>query len=183
VPCFCAVIGWGIVQVAFDYGNLNFIEIIMRNSGPGKKSKNLFWAALILFLVGMHSILLGLGIYFFTDIFYKVFFAASIENIFFVRQSGIFLFLQGLFYLYPLFNLKNLYNLTLVVIIAKIVAVYFLIANAQYTAAPEMIYLAAFFDALMGAGLTVVYVKFRRAYSQPHPGIRPTAEASVKEIA
>ena len=156
----------------------------MKYSGPGKKSKNLFWAALILFLVGMHSILLGLAIYFFTDIFYKVFFAGNIENIFFVRQAGIFLFLQGLFYLYPLFNLKHLYNLILLVIVAKFVAVYFLIANAHFTTAPEMIYLAAFFDALMGAVLAAVYVQCRRAYSQPNPGIMPTTdEASVKERA
>src|SRR5210317_642379 len=145
----------------------------MSNSGPDTNSKNLFWAALILSLVGIHSILLGLSIYFFTEIFYKVFFAAKIENFFFVRQSGIFLFLIGLFYLYPLFNLRNLYSLVLLVIFSKTVAVLFLITNAQLTTAPAMIYLAAFFDGLMGAVLTVVYVQCRRAYLQPHPRIMP----------
>jgi hypothetical protein len=155
----------------------------MRYSGPDTNSKNLFWAALILSLVGIHSILLGLSIYFFTEIFYKVFFAAKIENFFFVRQSGIFLFLIGLFYLYPLFNLKNLYSLILLVIFSKTVAVLFLITNAQLTTAPAMIYLAAFFDGLMGAVLTVVYVQCRRAYFQPHPRIMPADEASLKETA
>jgi hypothetical protein len=155
----------------------------VRHSGPDKNSKNTFWAALMLFLVGTHSILLGLAIYFFTETFYKVFFAANIENFFFVRQSGIFLFLIGLFYLYPLFNLKNLYNLILLVIISKTVAVLFLISNAQLTTAPAMIYLAAFFDGLMGAVLTVVYVQCRRAYSQPNPSIIPTEEPSIKEAA
>ena len=141
---------------------------------PNKNSKELFWPAFVLFLVGMHSILLGLIIYFFTNFFYRVFFAASIENIFFVRQSGIFLFLIGLFYLYPLFKLKNLYNLILLVIISKAVAVIFLITNAQLTTAPEMIYLAAFFDGLMGTLLTVVYVQCRKSNSQPNPGIMAT---------
>jgi hypothetical protein len=141
---------------------------------PDKNSTELFWPAFVLFLVGMHSILLGLIIYFFTNFFYKVFFAASIENIFFVRQSGIFLFLIGLFYLFPLFNLKNLYNLILLVIISKAVAVIFLVTNAQLTTAPEMIYLAAFFDGLMGTVLTVVYVQCRKANSQPNPSIMAT---------
>jgi hypothetical protein len=155
----------------------------MSNPEPDNNSKNLFWAALILSLVGAHSVLLGLSIYFFTEIFYKIFFAAKIENFFFVRQAGIFLFLIGLFYLYPLLNLKNLYNLILLVIFSKTVAVLFLITNAQLTPAPAMIYLAAFFDGLMGAVLTIVYVQCRRVYLQPNPRIMPADEVSIKETA
>ena len=131
------------------------------NSVSGKKSKDLFWPAFILFLVGMHSILLGLIIYFFTELFYQLFFATSVENLFFVRQSGTFLFLAGLFYLYPLLNLRNLYNLVLLVIVSKVVAVIFLVSNAGYTAAPLMIYLAAFFDGLMALVLVVIYFRVR----------------------
>lgn len=155
----------------------------MSYSLPDKNSKNLFWPALILSLVGMHSVLLGLIIYFFTEIFYKVFFAANIENFFFVRQSGIFLFLIGLFYLYPLFNLKSLYSLILLIIISKTVAVLFLISNAQLTTAPAMIYLAAFFDGLMGSVLILVYVQLRKAYIQPDPRVMHTDETSIKETA
>ena len=135
----------------------------MKYSGPDKNSKDLFWAALAVFLVGMHSILLGLIIYFFTDFFYKILFAASVENLFFVRQSGTFLFLAGLFYLYPLLNLKKFYNLILVVILSKIVAVIFLISNAEYTPGPAMIYLAAFFDGLMALVLTAVYFSLKKS--------------------
>jgi hypothetical protein len=131
----------------------------MTSSKPGKNPNDLFLPALILFLVGMHSILLGLTIYFFTDFFYRVFFATAIENIFFVRQSGIFLALIGLFYLYPLLNLRTLYNLILLVIVSKIVAVIFLITNAGYTASPLMIYLAAFFDGFMALVLAGVYFR------------------------
>lgn len=135
----------------------------MKHSGSGKESKDVFWLALAVFLVGMHSILLGLIIYFFTDFFYQTFFGTSVENLFFVRQSGIFLFLAGLFYLYPLLNLRNLYNLVLLVIVSKVVAVIFLITNAAFTSAALMIYLASFFDGLMAVILAVVYWRSRKA--------------------
>jgi hypothetical protein len=131
--------------------------------GPDNNSKNVFLASLVLFLVGLHSILLGLTIYFFTDFFYSTFFATSVENIFFVRQSGIFLSLIGLFYLYPLLNLRSLYNLILLVIFSKIVAVIFLITNAGLTAAPLMIYLAAFFDGFMALVLVGVYFRLLKS--------------------
>jgi hypothetical protein len=126
-----------------------------------KNSNDSFWPAIAIFLVGMHSIFLGLVIYFFTDFFYRVFFAAGVENPFFVRQSGAFLFLAGLFYLYPLFNLKTFYSLVLLVIVSKIVAVLFLVSNAAFTTAQFMIYLAAFFDGLMAVVLLWVYFRLR----------------------
>ena len=149
----------------------------------GDNVKKFFWPSLILFLVGAHSILLGLTIFFFTEFFYKVFFAVNIENIFFVRQSGIFLFLIGLFYLYPLFNLKDNYNLILLTVVSKGVAVLFLISNAHLTSAPAMIYLAAFFDGLMGAVLTIVYVQCRRTCLLHDPGFASADESIVEEIA
>ena len=125
----------------------------------------------IVFLVGVHSIFLGLVVYFFTDFFYQIFFAAAVENIFFVRQSGVFLFIAGLFYLYPLIDMKKLYNLILLVICSKIIAVYFLIANAKFTLSPPMIYLAAFFDGLMGLALIFVYLNCRKNFGRTKKGI------------
>lgn len=147
------------------------------------QSKNDFWAKLILSLVGAHSVLLGLIIYFFTQFFYKVFFAVPIEDIFFVRQSGIFLFLLGLVYLYPLRNLKKYYTLIKLVILSKVVAVIFLVWNAHFTTAPPMIYLAALFDGLMGAVVTVVYVQCRREYAQAKPSIVHKSGSRLKEAA
>jgi hypothetical protein len=128
-------------------------------------NKKLQFAPWLIFLIGMHSIFLGIFIYFFTDIFYRQFFAASVENIFFVRQSGVFLFLAGFFYLFPLLDLKTHYKLILVVIFSKIVAVLFLIANAQFTQSPSMIYLAAFFDGLMASLLIYIYPLLKKHYS------------------
>jgi hypothetical protein len=142
-----------------------------------------FWPSLLLFLVGAHSILLGLTIIFFTEFFYNVFFAVNIENIFFVRQSGIFLFLIGFFYLYPLLSLKENYSLILLTVVSKAVAVLFLITNAKLTSAPAMIYLAAFFDGLMGAVLTIVYVQCRKTCLLQAPSIAPADESIAKEIA
>jgi hypothetical protein len=152
-------------------------------TGSEKDSKNIFWAGLVLFLVGMHSILLGVFIYFFTDSFYSTFFATSVENIFFVRQSGTFLFLAGLFYLFPLLHLRNFYNLILLVIVSKIVAVVFLLSNATYTPAPIMIYLAAFFDALMGAVLIAVYFRCWKVYARRNRAVVPRDNAGLKESA
>jgi len=126
---------------------------------------------LLVFLVGIHSIVLGIVIYFYTDFFYQKLFSAKVENIFFVRQSGVFLFLAGFFYLYPLIELKKLYNILLLVIFSKIVAVLFLLSNARFTLAPTMIYLAAFFDGLMAFLLLFAYLNFKRNFGSVHTGI------------
>ena len=99
------------------------------------------------------------------------------------RQSGTFLFLAGLFYLYPLLNLKIYYNLILLVIVSKIVAVIFLISNATYTAAPAMIYLAAFFDGLMGVVLGIVYFRLQRHRAQANKYLSAKERTGVKEAA
>lgn len=142
-----------------------------------------FWPSLILFLVGVHSILLGLIIYFATDFFYNVFFKASVDNIFFVRQSGIFLFLAGLFYLYPLINIKKFHNIIFLVIFSKMTAVYFLLANAKFTPAPAMIYLASFFDGLMAMVLIWVYFKFRRSLALTKNSVVDTNDVRIRETA
>ena len=135
------------------------------------KSKIEKLSPLIVFLVGLHSIVLGLVVYFFTDFFYQIFFAAAVENIFFVRQSGVFLFIAGLFYLYPMIDMKKLYNLILLVICSKIIAVYFLIANAKFTLSPPMIYLAAFFDGLMAVLLIITYFSYRKNFNRAKEAI------------
>jgi hypothetical protein len=155
----------------------------MKKSGLDKNSKELFWPALVVFFVGVHSIVLGLIIYFFTDFFYKFFFAASVDNLFFVRQSGIFLFLAGFFYLYPLLNLRNLYSMLLLVIFSKIVAVYFLVSNAGYTAVPMMIYLAAFFDGLMALVIAAIYLRLKKAVAPAQSNILKTEDAALKKAA
>jgi hypothetical protein len=108
-------------------------------------------------LVGVHSITLGIFIYWFTATFYRLFFHVDVENIFFVRQSGIFLFLAGLFYLFPLFDIHKFNRIILLVVISKVSAVIFLITNAKETMTPIMIYLAAAGDATMAIALAAVY--------------------------
>jgi hypothetical protein len=122
--------------------------------------RNIF--SMALFTVGIHSILLGIFIYFMTDLFYSMFFSSEVVNLFFVKQSGLFLFLTGLFYLVPLTNLEKLSRVTVVTIISKICAVIFLFSNAIYTPAPFMIYLAGFGDGCMAIALLLTYVMFKR---------------------
>lgn len=145
------------------------------------QSKVAKFGPLLIFLIGLHSIALGIVIYFYTDFFYQKFFSASVENIFFVRQSGVFLFLAGFFYLYPLIDLKRLYNFLLLIIFSKFIAVLFLLSNAKFTLAPSMIYLAAFFDGLMAVVLVSLYFRLRTNKALAKKGILANEGAAIED--
>jgi len=123
------------------------------------------WGQGLLFIVilgtGVHSLFFGAFIYFFTNSFYKLFFSKLIENLFFMRQVGILLFLSGLFYLFPLVNLEKYKHLVLLTVFSKTAAVVFLLTNARFTSAPALIQLAAFGDGFMGVSLICCYLVFR----------------------
>jgi hypothetical protein len=109
-----------------------------------------------LFLVGLHSIILGGTIYFFTSPFYQLFFSVDPDNFFFIKQSGVFLFLAGFFYLIPAKDIKRYKLLVAFVVFSKITAVAFLIGNAHLTPSPPMVYLAALGDGLMATALSLL---------------------------
>src|SRR5690242_19632617 len=90
--------------------------------------KSLQRLSLCVFLVGMHSLALGAFIFFFTELFYQIFFGVRIENFFFVQQSGLFLFCMGLYYLAPLADLKRSRSQMVAMIATKIMAVLFLVS-------------------------------------------------------
>jgi hypothetical protein len=110
----------------------------------------------ILFLVGLHSVILGGAIYFFTVPFHQFFFSVDPDNFFFIKQSGVFLFLAGLFYLIPIKDLKRFNLLIVLVVFSKVTAVAFLLRNAHLTPAPPMVYLAALGDGLMAAAISIL---------------------------
>ena len=114
-----------------------------------------------LLLVGIHSIILGGTIYFFTTPFYQFFFSIDPDNVFFVKQSGIFLFLLGLLYLVPSINLSRYLLIIFLVIFSKIIAVTFLLINAHLTPSVPMIYLAALGDGIMAVILTILVLLWR----------------------
>ncbi len=109
-----------------------------------------------LFLVGLHSIILGGTIYFFTTPFYQFFFSVDPDNVFFVKQSGVFLFLAGFFYLIPAINTNHYKLVIAIVIFSKVTAVAFLLENAHLTLSPRMIYLAAIGDGSMVIVLSIL---------------------------
>ena len=113
--------------------------------------------ALLVFLVGIHSLLLGVFIFCFTEPFYRFFFHAEIDNFFYIRQSGLFLVCLGFFYLSPLLNLAEKHRLITVVILTKVLAVLFLVTHARYVPWPPMVYLAAAADGGMAALLLASY--------------------------
>ena len=109
-----------------------------------------------LFLVGLHSVILGGTVYFFTVPFHQFFFSVDPDNFFFIKQSGVFLFLAGLFYLIPIMDMKRYKLLIALVVFSKVTAVAFLLGNAQLTLSPPMIYLAALGDGLMATTLSIL---------------------------
>ena len=118
------------------------------------------------FLVGLHSAILGVVIYFFTVPFYQFFFSVDPDNFFFIKQSGLFLFLLGVFYLAPLMDMKR-YNLIIVLtIFSKVAAVVFLVQNAQLAQSPLMIYLAALGDGSMAIALSLLTLFWYRDNKQ-----------------
>jgi hypothetical protein len=114
------------------------------------------WLRVILLLVGVHSVMIGVTIYFFTVPFYKFFFSIDPDNYFFVKQSGLFMFLMGLFYLIPAKNIKHYKLLIALVVFSKVTAVAFLLKNAHLTPSPPVIYLAALGDGLMATAISVL---------------------------
>ena len=112
---------------------------------------------IIVFCVGIHSVTLGSIIYFFTDNFYAFLLGEPILDTFFVRQAGIFLFLSGLFYLFPLKDIRSHHQLILLTILSKVLAVIFLATNAHLTPSPLMIFLTAASDGSMAIALTIPY--------------------------
>lgn len=122
-----------------------------------KQQSKLKTLKIVLFCVGAHSVVLGAGIYFFTGSFYQFFLGEPIANPFFVRQSGIFLFLIGLFYLFPLTDIHSYHQLIILSIVSKVFAVVFLITNAHLTPYPPMILFTAVIDGLMAIVLYIPY--------------------------
>ena len=113
-------------------------------------SKRLYFCILF---VGLHSLALGIFIFFFTSEFYTLFFGVNVENFFFVKQAGLFLFCLGLFYLVPLVDLRKNHYQVDVIILTKLFAVAFLLNNMGRVPRPSSIILAAICDAVMGSML------------------------------
>ncbi len=88
--------------------------------------------------------------------FHQFFFSVDPDNSFFVKQSGVFLFLMGLFYLIPVKNMKHYKLLIALVVFSKVTAVAFLLKNAHLTPSPPVIYLAALGDGLMATAISIL---------------------------
>jgi hypothetical protein len=143
------------MKVQFISGLKNEIETIL--AAP----KSVQHIALLTLMVGIHSLVLGIFIFIFTGLFFQIFFHAEIDNIFFVRQSGLFLVCLGLFYISPLKSLKKNHHLIIIIIVTKILAVFFLIFHAHFVAWPPIIFMAAAGDGVMALLLTLFYRKAR----------------------
>ncbi len=109
------------------------------------------------FLVGSHSLVLGFFIFFFTEAFYQLFLSAEIENFFFVRQAGLFLFCLGLFNLAILKDITRHQYFVKVIITTKVLAFLFLVTHSHLAAWPPILYAAALGDGGMALLLAFFY--------------------------
>jgi hypothetical protein len=126
---------------------------------PGKSFLNIsVLLKVTLFLVGLHSVILGGAIYFLTTPFYQFFFSVDPDNFFFVKQSGVFLFLIGLFYLIPVMDMRRYKLLIVFVVFSKVTAFVFLLRNAYLTPSSPIIYLAALGDGFMAIALSFLFM-------------------------
>jgi hypothetical protein len=113
--------------------------------------------SILVLLIGLHSLFLGIFIFFFTELFYRLFFSANIENFFYVRQAGLFLFCLGLFNLAILKDMKRYYYFVKVIIATKALAFLFLVSHAHLAAWPPIIFAAAVGDGVMALVLIFFY--------------------------
>lgn len=113
--------------------------------------------SVLVLLIGLHSLFLGIFIFFFTELFYNLFFSAEIENFFYVRQAGLFLFCLGLFNLAILMDMKRYHYFVKVIIATKSLAFLFLVSHAHLAAWPPIIFAAAVGDGLMALVLIFFY--------------------------
>lgn len=102
-----------------------------------------------LIVTSLHSLLLGVYIFLQTERFYKFFFGVAVDNLFFVKQAGLFLFCIGLFYLVPLRNLKTHHRMLDIIILTKVLAVLFLLSNYALVPQTGVIFIAALIDAML----------------------------------
>lgn len=119
-----------------------------------RKIQNL---SVLVLLIGLHSLLLGIFIFFFTELFYRLFFSANVENFFYVRQAGLFLFCLGLFNLAILKDMKRYYYFVEIIIATKALAFLFLVSHAHLAVRPPIILAAAVGDGLMALVLIFFY--------------------------
>ena len=129
-------------------------NILKEISSAPKKVQQL---SVLVLLIGLHSLFLGIFILFFTGLFYRFFFSAEIENFFYVRQSGLFLFCLGLFNLAILKDINRYFYFIKVIIATKALAFLFLVSHAHLAAWPPIIYAAAVGDGLMALVLIFFY--------------------------
>ncbi len=121
--------------------------------------EELFVRPLIL-IIGIHSCLLGTLMLFAPGFMNRVFGFSPGIPIFFPSQSGIFLLILGVLYLYALWDP----SLVKTILISKAMAVPFLVVHVAFLGAPPSIWAAAAGDATMLVLLSVALFLRKRAF-------------------
>lgn len=114
---------------------------------------------LLILLIGVHSLIFGILMLFATDYMLRVTGFPLAMPVFFPFQTGIFLFIFGIFYLLALRE----FAFVKTILLSKSFAVVFLTVHAVFLSAPPIIWAACVVDGGMLVALSAALVRVRSA--------------------
>jgi hypothetical protein len=114
---------------------------------------------LLILFIGVHSLALGILMLFATDYMLRITGFPGVRPIFFPSQTGIFLFIFGIFYLHTLRD----FSFVKTILVSKSFAVVFLTVHAVFLSAPPIIWAACVVDGGMLVALSAALVRVRSA--------------------
>lgn len=118
----------------------------------------------VMALVSLHSLLLGLALYFFTAPVLRAFGFLAGPSLFYPRQSGVFLFILGIAYLLPAVDLRRFRAFAWFALVSKLCAVLFLYGEVLVFHASLIVLLAGIGDTLMGLVILLLCLQTRGAW-------------------
>jgi hypothetical protein len=113
----------------------------------------------LILLIGVHSLMLGILMLFATDYMLRVTGFPLAMPLFFPSQTGIFLFVFGVFYLLALRE----FAFVKTILLSKSFAVVFLTVHALFLSAPPIVWAACVVDGGMLVALSAALVRVRSA--------------------
>ncbi|MBI3091525.1 MAG: hypothetical protein HYY96_12740 [Candidatus Tectomicrobia bacterium] len=116
---------------------------------------------LVMGLVSLHSLVLGLLLYFFTAPVLQAFGFQQGPSLFYPRQSGVFLFILGIAYLLPAVDLRRFRAFAWFTVVSKLCAVLFLYGEVLVFRASRIVLLAGIGDTLMGLVILLLCLQTR----------------------
>jgi hypothetical protein len=125
------------------------------------RSDNKKYLSYFLFLIAIHSIVVGVGLIFISPTILEFFGLVDYKESFFQAQGGVFHIAMSLAYLMAGLNLEKSVRLIQFIIAVKFIAFVFLIFYYLFVLSAWLILLSGIGDGLMGLIVFILYKRFR----------------------